>query len=642
MHRDTDQLAFPMLVDHGFTVLSNHHNTAMTNSEIQIRNLQETLTIKCENRHDYEQWIESLNLLQEKAFCFENKNDTRFHSFAQIRYNQLGYWFINGKSYMESIAKAILLAKEEIFITDWWLSPEIMLIRPNDDETMRLDNLLEKKAVIRHPNHNRLNNTLLWSHNEKSLIIDQKIAFIGGIDLCFDRWDNEFHRLVDLDETTKQVGEESMDTNKRYFIGKDYVNIYEGQIDNVERFGEDFIDRKMLPRTPWHDEALVVFGEVARDAARHFIQRWNIHKTEKFANDSSYSFILPKTYDDKEELTVNNWKEFLKGHPCQINAQQCVRSVGPWSASTRTTETSILNAYIQMIDGAEHFIFIENEFFVTVANDSFIQNPVSETLYQRIVRAHRLREKFCIYIVLPLLPGSDNVNIVQASLYFIMRSIAKGDNSLFKRLEIAGIQPNDYISFFGLRQYDILMGRLVTETIFVHSKLMIVDDQMAICGSANINDRSLLGERDSELCVVINDIEEEQCLFNGRSVRVGKFFSSWRRRLFSMILGTMRHNENDIDVSDPVSDQFYNYFREVAHKNTLIYEEIFGVLPTNCVRRFDQMYNYTDKPKLKDTDPNQAHEKLKNTQGLVVDYPVYFLDEESYLPSLRTREGISY
>jgi phospholipase D1/2 len=29
---------------------------------------------------------------------------------------------------------------------------------------------------------------------------------------------------------------------------------------------------------PWHDEALVVFGQAARDVARHFIQRWNIHK----------------------------------------------------------------------------------------------------------------------------------------------------------------------------------------------------------------------------------------------------------------------------------------------------------------------------------------------------------------------------
>ncbi len=43
----------------------------------------------------------------------------------------------------------------------------------------------------------------------------------------------------------------------------------------------DYIDRKIVPRMPWHDGALVVFGQVARDAARHFIQRWNIHKVNK-------------------------------------------------------------------------------------------------------------------------------------------------------------------------------------------------------------------------------------------------------------------------------------------------------------------------------------------------------------------------
>ncbi|CAF4531673.1 unnamed protein product, partial [Rotaria sp. Silwood2] len=55
--------------------------------------------------------------------------------------------FINGKSYMEVVAKALLTAKEEVFITDWWLSSEIMLIRSTDDETFRLDNLLGKIAV---------------------------------------------------------------------------------------------------------------------------------------------------------------------------------------------------------------------------------------------------------------------------------------------------------------------------------------------------------------------------------------------------------------------------------------------------------------------------------------------------------------
>ena len=65
---------------------------------------------------------------------------------------------------------------------------------------------------------------------------------------------------------------------------------------------------------------------------------------------------------------------------------------------------------------------------------------------------------------------------------------------------------------------------------------MIIDDRMAICGSANINDRSLLGQRDSEFCVVINDREEEDGSFNGRPVRVGKFCSSWRKRLFAYVL----------------------------------------------------------------------------------------------------------
>jgi phospholipase D1/2 len=48
---------------------------------------------------------------------------------------------------MEAVAKALLTAQEEVFITDWWLSPEIMMIRPSDDETHRLDNLLGKIAV---------------------------------------------------------------------------------------------------------------------------------------------------------------------------------------------------------------------------------------------------------------------------------------------------------------------------------------------------------------------------------------------------------------------------------------------------------------------------------------------------------------
>lgn len=48
----------------------------------------------------------------------------------------------------------------------------------------------------------------------------------------------------------------------------------------------------------------------------------------------------------------------------------------------------------------------------------------------------------------------------------------------------------------------------ITELIYVHSKLMIVDDSKVIIGSANINDRSLLGSRDSEIAILIEDTEK--------------------------------------------------------------------------------------------------------------------------------------
>ena len=38
--------------------------------------------------------------------------------------------------------------------------------------------------------------------------------------------------------------------------------------------------------------------------------------------------------------------------------------------------------------------------------------------------------------------------------------------------------------------------------IYVHSKLMIVDDSAVIVGSANINQRSMAGSRDTELALL--------------------------------------------------------------------------------------------------------------------------------------------
>ncbi|CAF4617443.1 unnamed protein product, partial [Rotaria sp. Silwood2] len=119
--------------------------------------------------------------------------------------------------------------------------------------------------------------------------------------------------------------------------------------------------------------------------------------------------------------------------PIRVDAQ-CVRSAAFWSCGTYLEETSIQNAYIHMIDSAQHFIYIENQFFISIANDTTIKNLIGDALYRRIVRASINKEKFRVYVVLPLLPGFSNVYAVQAVLYFIMRSINKGETSLYQRL----------------------------------------------------------------------------------------------------------------------------------------------------------------------------------------------------------------
>lgn len=39
-------------------------------------------------------------------------------------------WYVDGNKYFSDVYDAILLAKETVFITDWWLSPELYLKRP--------------------------------------------------------------------------------------------------------------------------------------------------------------------------------------------------------------------------------------------------------------------------------------------------------------------------------------------------------------------------------------------------------------------------------------------------------------------------------------------------------------------------------
>ncbi len=174
---------------------------------------------------------------------------------------------------------------------------------------------------------------------------------------------------------------------------------------------------------------------------------------------------------------------------------------------------------VEAIAEAKHYVYIENQFFITSTKsedtsdllfsnsiEDIVKNQIGTALLKRIVQAHKANEKFRVYVLLPLLPGFEGDvgsestgNLLRTILHFNYASICRGPNSLFKQLSKHGINPSNYISFCSLRQKGQLLGTQITELIYIHSKLMIVDDRLVICGSANINDRSLLGYRDSEV-----------------------------------------------------------------------------------------------------------------------------------------------
>ena len=61
---------------------------------------------------------------------------------------------------------------------------------------------------------------------------------------------------------------------------------------------------------------------------------------------------------------------------------------------------------------------------------------------------------------------------------------------------------------------------------------MIVDDQKVIIGSANINDRSMLGDRDSELAVCVEDTRTVPSVMNSQPYKAGWYASTLRKALF--------------------------------------------------------------------------------------------------------------
>uniref|UniRef100_A0AC34FDY7 Phospholipase n=1 Tax=Panagrolaimus sp. ES5 TaxID=591445 RepID=A0AC34FDY7_9BILA len=906
-----ENIRLVILMDEKFKIKPrNQGMMGFSSNEFVILNEDYKIYVKCNRKEEAMQWKLAIRNVTETsgAAWLEQK---RFRSTYPIRTKERKNFcqtFIDGSDFWERAAEMMERAREEIFIGNWWLTPEMFLKKPiNSGSRWRIDHILKRAAergvrvfvllfkefgqgqcsqyckrtlqdlhknikVIRHPEHEPGTGVFLWSHHEKLLVVDQIIAFVGGIDITFGRWDNYRHPLTDIGfvetiatneikkvenalkiavkdataaiisdsnlpelsknkenpqrqieveylivdgnlvekdiflikqengkygnkvlkmikmdgskkeeiaeavfydnkngkvkfnnskntveagpsvsseihviqitdsseqqqrsvqnlhnseilsnsiiqvcrksipastqlirisvnnpnpyeiheiENTK-TGSSSYNVNpaRRYyenamiklhrskyskeskkneefvanfytiqkkqteisrkgnaekiFPGKDYVNfIHKDVIDGDQAFS-DLDNRYDVPRMPWHDGHSVVYGEAARDVARHFIQRWNAAKRQKIRNNDLYPYLIPKAYDN---IQIPNNFITPDLHKVQI---QLLRSVSRWSALTNKTEDSIQRAYISLIKNSKHYIYIENQFFVSMINNADISNLICKTICDRIIQAHRNDETFRVFLTVPLLAAmegdiqSTEYNILLTMLHFLFSSLSRGSCSLITNLREAGVEdPFKYLCITSLRTCEELSGKLVSELIYVHAKFMIVDDLHVIIGSANINDRSMVGDRDSELAFCITDKEFVKSKMNGKEYSAGKHALEMRQRCMKEHLGLLPGMRNaiesdeidEIDVSDPISDSFFHgTWSKIAENNTNIFEEVFNVLPTNHVKTFAELEKWSKKIPKSISDPNAAKERLKSLCGNLVKFPLYFLEKENLNP----------
>lgn len=92
-------------------------------------------------------------------------------------------------------------------------------------------------------------------------VIDEAVGFMGGLDLCFGRWDTPQHTIIDdADEISEQIWPGTVylcatplpfDQLIPCVTGKDYSNPRISDFHTLNKPEQDMYDRSKVPRMPW-------------------------------------------------------------------------------------------------------------------------------------------------------------------------------------------------------------------------------------------------------------------------------------------------------------------------------------------------------------------------------------------------------
>ncbi len=377
----------------------------------------------------------------------------------------------------------------------------------------------------------------LWSHHQKFVVLDAPAddgsdkreikVFFGGLDLTRGRYDYPGHPIAGTEAN-------------EYFKRSEYDDWYNGEFSHDEN----------LPREPWHDIHAGLTGPAAWDFVYEFVGRWNSGrggsgKLWDVKGDKDKAHLVWKKF-----VSINNHKDIYNQAQTPANGPwtcQVYRSIEneawtppddyglesdlaaafKWQVTTRskektTYERSIQEAYIDAIGKAQNYIYIETQYLIgsPVTHGKLIKNKdknvIPVALVSRIREKIAAEEPFHVYILMPMFPEGDPVSMqTQPVRYWGQQTIQWMVDQVQEAAKSKGKGWQEFLSFYflGQRSGDVnyepgevkkrkervaLANRYM---IYVHSKMMIVDDNWIIIGSANLNERSMAGDRDTEICV---------------------------------------------------------------------------------------------------------------------------------------------
>ena len=159
------------------------------------------------------------------------------------------------------------------------------------------------------------------SHHHKIVVIDDRLAFCGGIDMTADRWDTREH--LDDDERRKRPT-----TRRRYH--------------------------------PWHDATMAVDGKVAAALGEHARSRWEAAGGEPLAPPTAPGDPWP----EELEPQFRNVDIAIARTRGEYDGGECVREIEA--------------LYVDMIKNAKRFVYAENQYFAS----RVIAKAISERLQE--------------------------------------------------------------------------------------------------------------------------------------------------------------------------------------------------------------------------------------------------------------------